>query len=77
MAGGTLEVSKTFDCCKVDWKSGNKGIGRDAASVSSREQFFARHATLLSDKPDEQKLITDSKAPIRLLEYDWGLNLAK
>ena len=73
-AGGTLEVSKIFDWFKVDWQSGYKGIGRDAAGVSSREQFFARYATLLSDKPDEQKLITDGKAPIRFLEYDWGLN---
>ena len=71
---GVLEVSKIFDWFKVDWQSGYKGIGKDAAPVPSREQYFARYASLLSDKPEEQKLIADGKVEIRFLDYDWNLN---
>ena len=76
-SGGSLEVSKIFDWFKVDWQSGYKGIGRDTAAISSREQYFARYAALLSDKPEEQKLIADGRAPIRFLDYDWALNAFK
>ncbi|MBL8380841.1 MAG: DUF547 domain-containing protein [Burkholderiales bacterium] len=76
-AGGTLEVSKIFDWFKVDWQSNYKGIGKDGAPIASREAYFARYASLLADKPDEQKLIADGKAPIRFLDYDWALNDAK
>ena len=77
VAGGTLEVSKIFDWFKVDWQSGYKGIGRDGAPIASREQYFARHAALLSDKPEEQKLIADGKLEIRFLDYDWSLNASR
>jgi hypothetical protein len=66
-AQGRLEVSKIFDWFKEDWSSGYQGI-------KSREQFFARYATLLSDKPEQQKLVAEGKAPISHLEYDWTLN---
>ena len=77
VAGGTLEVSKIFDWFKVDWQSGYKGIGRDGAPIASREQYFARHAALLSDKPEEQKLIAEGKLEIRFLDYDWSLNASR
>jgi hypothetical protein len=76
-AGGALEVSKIFDWFKADWQSGYKGIGKDASAVNSREQFFASYAALLSDKPEDRKLILDGKAQIRFLEYDWALNAHK
>jgi hypothetical protein len=76
-AGGALEVSKIFDWFKADWQSGYRGIGKDAAAVNSREQFFASYASLLSDKPEDRKLILDGKAQIRFLEYDWALNAHK
>ena len=73
----SLEVSKIFDWFKEDWQSGYKGIGKDQSPVTSREQFFGKYAALLSDKPDEQKLISEGKVPIRFLDYDWNLNDAK
>ena len=77
LAGGALEVSKIFDWFKVDWQSGYKGIGRDGVPITSREQYFARHAALLSDKPEEQKLIAGGKLEIRFLDYDWSLNVSR
>ena len=74
---GSLEVSKIFDWFKEDWQSGYKGIGKDQSPVTSREQFFGKYAALLSDKPDEQKLISEGKVSIRFLDYDWNLNDAK
>ena len=73
----SLEVSKIFDWFKEDWQSGYKGIGKDQSPVTSREQFFGKYAALLSDKPDEQKLISEGKVSIRFLDYDWNLNDAK
>ena len=72
-----LEISKIFDWFKEDWQSGYKGVGKDQAPVNSREQYFGKYAKLLSDKPDEQKIIADGKAEIRFLDYDWNLNDAK
>ena len=67
---GTLEVSRIFDWYGKDFATGLKGI-------TSREQFFAKHAAQLAGAPDQQKLIRDQKASIRFLEYDWSLNDAK
>ena len=72
----SIEVSKIFDWFKEDWQSGYKGIGK-AAAIVSREDYFGRYANLLSDKPGEQKLISEGKVPIRFLDYDWNLNDAK
>jgi hypothetical protein len=74
---GQLEVSKIFDWFKEDWQSGNKGIGASAQPIDSREQFFARYAKQLADKPDAQSKIADQKAALAFLDYDWGLNSAK
>jgi hypothetical protein len=67
---GRLEVSKIFDWFKEDWSSGYQGI-------QSREQYFARYARLLSDDPEQRKLVAEGKAPISHLEYDWTLNDAR
>lgn len=72
-----LEVSRIFDWFKEDWMSGYKGISAGAPAISSREQFFARFARQLTDKPEQQKIIADGKAPLALLEYDWTLNDAR
>jgi hypothetical protein len=67
---GKLEVSMIFNWFKVDWESGYGGI-------RSREQYFAKYAKLLSDDPGQQKLVTEGKAAISHLDYDWTLNEAK
>ncbi len=69
-ANNALEVSEIFKWYAVDFTSGLKGI-------KSREQFFAKYANQLSDNPDQQKVIRDSKAEIKHLDYDWGLNDAR
>ena len=76
-AQGALEVSKIFDWFKVDWQSGYKGIGANAQPIASREQYFARYADVLSDKPEERKLIAAGSVAIRFLDYDWAINDAR
>ncbi|MBK9607324.1 MAG: DUF547 domain-containing protein [Betaproteobacteria bacterium] len=73
---GRLEVSKIFDWFKEDWQSGYRGIGAGGQPVDSREQFFARYAGLLADKPAAQTIVAERKAGIAFLDYDWGLNIA-
>ena len=74
---GRLEVSMIFNWFKEDWTSGYRGFEGKAAPLQSREQFFARYATLLADDAQHQKLIREQKAEIRHLDYDWGLNDAR
>jgi hypothetical protein len=74
---GQLEVSKIFDWFKEDWVSGNKGIGASAQPIESREQYFARYAKQLADKPDAQAKVAEQKAGLAFLEYDWALNAAR
>lgn len=62
-----LEVSEIFKWYAEDFSSGLKGIG-------SREQFFARYASLLADPPEHRKLIRDQKADIDFFGYHWSLN---
>jgi hypothetical protein len=69
-AGGKLEVSMIFNWFKEDWSSGYQGI-------QSREQYFAKYAKLLTEDPNQQKLVADGKAPISHLDYDWTLNDAR
>ena len=66
-AAGELEVSRIFDWYKGDFNKGLRGI-------PSSEAFFARYAQQLADQPDQRKIVSDGKAPIRFLEYDWSLN---
>ena len=60
---GKLEVSKNFDWFKEDF-----GV---------REQYFAKYAKWLAETPEGQKTVSDGKAPLSFLEYDWSLNDAK
>ena len=69
-----LEVSEIFKWFKEDWSSGYKGLEGKGAPITSREQFFARYAKLLSDNPEHQKIVSEGKAPIAHLDYDWSLN---
>lgn len=64
---GQLEVSKIFDWYKKDFTSGLRGI-------ASREAFFARYATLLTDTPDDQSKVKSAKLQLEFLDYDWSLN---
>jgi Protein of unknown function, DUF547 len=73
----SLEVSKIFDWFKEDWQSGYRGIGTVRTPVTSREQYFGKYAGLLTDKPEEQKVVVAGKADIRFLDYDWNLNDVK
>ena len=74
--GGQLEVSKIFDWFKEDWQSGYKGIAAGGQPITSREQFFARYAKVLADNAEAQTKITEQKAGLTFLDYDWGLNVA-
>ena len=76
-ANGKLEVSEIFKWFKEDWTSGYKGLSGNGAPVTSREQYFAKYADLLADKPEHRKLVADGKAPIDHLPYDWSLNDAR
>ena len=72
-----LEVSEIFKWFTTDWSSGYRGFDGKGAPMQSREQFFARYAALLADNPTQQQVITERKAAIRHLDYDWTLNDAK
>lgn len=69
-ADGALEVSRIFDWYKDDFTRGLRG-------VRSRESFFASHAKLLTDDPTHLRAVTEGRAPLRFLEYDWALNDAR
>ena len=68
-----LEVSKIFDASP--WYGGD--FRRGWKGFTALEAFFARYAQVLADKPEDQQLIRDHKAPIRHLDYDWTLNAAR
>jgi Protein of unknown function, DUF547 len=69
-----LEVSKIFDWFKEDWTSAYRGIENRTDPVRSREQYLARYASLLADRPEHRKLIQEQKPELRFLDYDWALN---
>ena len=73
-SNGKLEVSMIFKWFETDWTSGYKGFDGKTPAISSREDYFARYAKLLADSPVDQQAITDKKAAISNLEYDWSLN---
>jgi hypothetical protein len=64
-----LEVSKIFDWYGEDFRKGHRGI-------ASLPALFARYATLLAARPEEQAAIRSQKLPLRFLDYDWALNAA-
>jgi hypothetical protein len=73
-AEGRLEVSRIYDWFKVDWESGYRGFDGKTAPIQSREQYFGRHAKLLSENPEHQRLVAAGAAKISFLDYDWSLN---
>ncbi len=73
----TLEVSEIFKWFSEDWTSGYRGFDNKGPAMQSREQFFAKYAALLADQPAQQQMITERKAGIRHLDYDWALNDAR
>jgi ribosomal protein S18 len=75
-ATGKLEVSEIFKWFKEDWTSGYKGLA-NGAPITSREQYFAKYADLLADKPEHRKLVAEGKAPLDHPSYDWSLNDAR
>jgi hypothetical protein len=68
-----LEVSKIFDASP--WYGGD--FRRGWKGYATLESFFAKHAAVLADKPEDQQLIRDQKAAIKHLDYDWALNVAR
>jgi hypothetical protein len=75
-ATGKLEVSEIFKWFKEDWTSGYRGLA-NGAPITSREQYFAKYADLLADKPEHRKLVAEGKAPLDHPSYDWSLNDAR
>jgi hypothetical protein len=74
---GRLEVSRIFDWFKEDWLSGYRGFEGKSTAIRSREQYFARYAALLAERPEHRQAIEEQKAPLHFLDYDWGLNDSK
>ena len=64
---GRLEVSAIFKWFKSDFEQGHQGFAKV-------EDVFAKYATRLSDKPDEQTQLRAKALPVTHLEYDWSLN---
>lgn len=62
-----LQVSRIFHWFREDWRGGAPG-------AASLEQFFAKHAAVLTDDPVQQKQVAAQQAPIGFLDYDWTLN---
>jgi hypothetical protein len=64
---GQLEVNAIFKWFKEDFEKGHKGFAKV-------EDVFAKYASQLSDKPEEQARLRDKALPVSHLEYDWSLN---
>jgi hypothetical protein len=73
----TLEVSEIFKWFSEDWTSGYRGFDGKAPAMQSREQFFAKYAALLAGQPAHQNAVSERKAGISHLDYDWSLNDVK
>jgi Protein of unknown function, DUF547 len=67
VADGKLQVNAIFKWFKEDFEKGQKGF-------SKVEDVFAKYATQLSDKPEEQAAVKAKSLPIAHLDYDWSLN---
>jgi Protein of unknown function, DUF547 len=68
VADGKVQVSMIFKWFKEDFEKGQKGFARV-------EDVFARYATQLSDKADEQAALKAKTLPVDHLDYDWSLNV--
>ncbi len=67
VAGGRLEVSPIFKWFREDFERGERGFQRV-------EDVFARYATQLSDRPDEQGKLRERTLALSFTDYDWSLN---
>lgn len=67
VADGKLQVNSIFKWFQEDFEKGQKGF-------KQVEDVFAKYATQLSDKPEEQAAIKAKSLPIVHLDYDWSLN---
>jgi len=67
VAGGKLEVSMIFKWFREDWEQGWLGY-------QQLGDLFARYATQLSDRPDEQRKLRERALSPSFLDYDWSLN---
>lgn len=65
-----LALSSIFDWYGKDFARGWKGY-------TSLDQWLARYAEQLADRPDERAAIRAGGLPLRFLDYDWRLNDAK
>jgi Protein of unknown function, DUF547 len=68
VADGKLQVNSIFKWFKEDFEKGQKGF-------SKVEDVFAKYATQLSDKPEEQAALKAKSLPVAHLDYDWSLNV--
>ena len=68
VADGKLQVNSIFKWFKEDFEKGQKGF-------SSVEDMFAKYATQMSDKADEQAAVKAKSLPLTFLDYDWSLNV--
>ncbi len=69
VADGKLQVNAIFKWFVEDFEKGQKGF-------SKVEDVFAKYATQLSDKPEEQAALKAKSLPVTHLDYDWSLNAA-
>ena len=67
VAGGKVEVSSIFKWFKEDFEKGHKGFAK-------LPDVFAKYATQLSDKPEEQAALKAGTLAVSYLDYDWSLN---
>jgi Protein of unknown function, DUF547 len=68
VAGGKVEVSSIFKWFQEDFEKGHKGFAKV-------EDVFAKYATQLTDKPEEQAALKARTMPVDHLDYDWSLNV--
>jgi Protein of unknown function, DUF547 len=68
VANGKVEVSMIFKWFKEDFEKGHKG-------AKQLEDVFAKYASQLSDKADEQAALQAKSLPVVHLSYDWSLNV--
>lgn len=65
-----LEISRIFDWYETDFSNGHGGF-------ASLNDFLAKYADTLADKPEHRKMIREKTTGIYFLDYDWQLNDVK
>lgn len=69
-AAGRLALSPIFDWYGKDFSRGWKGY-------QSLDQWLARYADQLADRPEDRAAIRAGKLPVSFFDYDWRLNDTK